>query len=150
MNKLYFHISVISLLIIGVFTWEGCSKSTLAPGGAYAPASTTNSIGSVLTPAPDLPLFVADSTYQLAYTAIDAVFSTERNNRAFLWSLSPKIKHDLDTIRPQAVQLNAEYLEARTTYLTNGVPDNLTKVQAIVAKLQQVATAAQSALPKGQ
>lgn len=117
----------------------GC-KATLQQGGAY------NLTGS----APDMPLFVADTAYQLAYNTIDAVFTTERNNRAFLWSLSPKIKQSLDAIRPQAVAANQDYLKARTAYIANPTPANLSGVQAVLAKIQQLATAAQAALPKGQ
>lgn len=135
-------------------------KTNLAPGGAYSTVTTNLTVSTdangllstntVLTPAPDLPLFIADSSYQLAYTAMDAVFTTERNNRTFLWGLSPTIKHTLDGIRPQAVQANRDYLVARAEYIANPVPANLTGVQSVLAKIQQLATAAQSALPKGQ
>lgn len=117
----------------------GC-KATLQQGGAY------NLTGS----APDMPLFVADTAYQLAYNTIDAVFTTERNNRTFLWSLSPKIKQSLDSVRPQAVAADQDYLKARAAYIANPTPANLSGVQAVLAKIQQLAVAAQAALPKGQ
>jgi hypothetical protein len=147
-----------ALLLAASLAWVGC-KATLAPGGAYSDITTNTTVtadsGGVLTtnvvlsPAPDLPLFIADSAYRLAYSTIDAVFTSERQNRTFLWSLSPTIKHTLDGIRPQAVQFNLDYLTARAAYIANPVPTNLAGVQAVLAKIQQIATAAQAALPKG-
>lgn len=145
MKKFLFRIETLGA-IASVALWlafigwcVGC-KATLQQGGAY------NLTGS----APDMPLFVADTAYQLAYNTIDAVFTTERNNRAFLWSLSPKIKQSLDSIRPQAVAADQDYLKARAAYIANPTPANLSGVQAVLAKIQQLATAAQAALPKGQ
>lgn len=129
-------------LIIGL----GCNKSTLAPGGAYSPI--TVSAEGVTNSAPDMALFVADSAYQLAYTAINAVFTVEYNNRELLFKTSPSVKHTLDGIRPDAVKANADYLAARAAYIAHPTPANLTGVQAVLAKIQQIATAAQAALPK--
>lgn len=130
-------------LVVLSFLLLAC-KSTLQPGGAYAPVDAQ---GNALV-APDMSLFVVDSAYQLAYQATDTVFTAEKNNRDLLWKVSPNIKHTLDIIRPQAVKANADYLAARAVYLANPTPANLTGLKAILAKVQQLAITAQSALPK--
>lgn len=113
-------------------------KSTLEPGGAYAPAGQL----------PDKAFYVADASYQLAYKAIDACFNFERDNRAYLWAVSPQIKHKLDEIRPQAVAANAEYLHARSVYMKYPVAPNLSLLQTVLGKIQQLANTAQDLLPK--
>lgn len=133
---------LLSICLLVVIT---ACKSTLEPGGAYNPVST---VGGVTNASPDMPLFLADSAYQLAYTALDAVFTTERNNRDLLWKVSPSIKHTLDSIRPNAVKANADYLAARAVYIANPTTASLSTVQNVLAKIQQLATAAQAALPK--
>ncbi len=135
-----------AILCAAVVFLAGCNKSTLAPGGDYAPVDSSGAA----TSAPDMSLFLVDSAYQMAYSAIDAVFTTERNNRQFLWGISPTIKHTIDGIRPQAVSANADYLKARAVYIANPVPANLAGVQEVLAKVQQLAVTAQAALPKGQ
>ena len=132
-------------LIVAPLVHTGCSKATLQPGGAYDPITVS---GGVTNSAPDMPLFLADSAYQLAYKTLDAAFTTEKNNRDMLWKVSPSIKHALDDIRPDAVKFNADYLAARDVYIANPVPANLTGVQAILAKIQQLSVTAQAALPK--
>ena len=112
-------------------------KSSLAPGGAYAVQGQ-----------PDMAFFVADADYQVAYQTVDAAFVFERNNRAYLWTISPNIKHTLDGIRPQAVKVNADYLIARAAYIANPTPPGLTGMQAILAKMQQLVATATSVLPK--
>ena len=120
----------------------GC-KASLQSGGAYAP---TNSAG-VATVQPDLQFYQVDAAYDLAYSVIDAAFKFERDNRNYLWQLSPTIKHTLDEIRPQAVMANAQYLTARAKYLSNPVPTGLSELQTILAKVQQLTTTASAALP---
>lgn len=127
----------LALLLLAMPLAFGC-KSTLESGGAYAPVGQSA----------DMPLFVADSAYQLAYTALDTVFTVEQQNRDLLWKVSPTIKHTLDSIRPQAVTVNSDYLKARTTYIANPTPANLSGVQVVLAKIQQLAITAQSVLPK--
>jgi len=134
----------ISLVLTVPIALSGC-KSTLEPGGAYAPVTVSNGITNA---APDMPLFLADSAYRLAFTSLDAVFTTEKVNREFLWKVSPDIKHALDKIRPDATKANADYLLARSVYIASPTPENLTGVHNFLAKIQQLATAAQAALPK--
>lgn len=116
----------------------GC-KSTLAPGGAYAPAGTQ----------PDMAFFAADAAYQIAWNTINAAFDFERNNREYLFRLSPEVKHTLDSLRPNAVTANSEYLKAREAYKLNPVPDNLTALQSALAKIKQLLPAVTAVLPKG-
>ena len=122
-------------------------KSTLEPGGAYAP-TTTNAVTGVITAtqAPDMAFYNIDSAYLLAYSTANAAFDFERNNRAMLWKISPQIKHTLDTIRPQAVAANMRYLAARASYLANPVPAGLTQLQTILAEIGSIASAAQVAI----
>lgn len=124
-------------LALAVVFAPGCGK-TLEPGGAYAPAGQQ----------PDKAFYVSDAAYQVGYKLIDAAFNFERDNRAYLWNVSPNIKHTLDQIRPQAVAANAEYLNARAVYMKYPVPANLSTLQTALAKIQQLATTAQSLLPK--
>lgn len=112
-------------------------KSSLAPGGAY-----------VVQGQPDMAFFVADAAYQVAYQTVDAAFTFEKSNRAYLWTLSPNIKHTLDGIRPQAVKVNTEYLTARAAYIANPTATGLTGLQAVLAKMQQLVATATSVLPK--
>lgn len=129
-------------LFLCLTVWSGC-KSTLQEGGAYNSGSTN----SVVVKA-DLAFFVVDSAYELAHATIDAAFTFEKNNRALLWDRSKSIKHELDAIRPQAVAINGKYLTARAAYLANPVPDNLTKLQAILVEIQRLATSTAAVLPK--
>jgi hypothetical protein len=125
-------------------TMTGCGKATLESGGAYAPVDA-NGVAIVR---PDLAFFEVDSAYDLAYSAVHAVFKFERDNRALLWKLSPDIKHTLDKARPQAVSANVRYAQARKAYLANPVPANLSTLQTILAEMQSLASAASAAVPK--
>lgn len=130
-------------ILVSVALCGGC-KTALAPGGAY---STTDTNG-VPTMTPDVAFYVADAAYQIAYNTLDAVFTFERNNRLYLWGVSPKIKQTLDSIRPQAVQVNADYLRARAAYMLNPIPTNLTTIQSILAHIQQLMATAIAVIPK--
>lgn len=130
-------------LVFGLAT--GCKK-TLEPGGGYAPVViTTNASGGIVTNTvvlPDLAFFQTDSAFRAGYASLDAVFSWERENRTFLWGVSPKIKHGLDSIRPTAVQVVKEYAVAREAYKANPTPAGLDTLSTILAKLQQLQAAA--------
>ena len=129
-------------LVVGLTILLGC-KATLESGGAYAPLDT-NGVAQVQ---PDLQFYQIDAAYDLSYSVIDAAFRFERDNRNYLWQISPEIKHTLDSIRPQAAQANIEYLTARAQYMRTPLPTGLTTLQTILAKIQQIAQAAQAALP---
>jgi hypothetical protein len=134
--------------VIGLMGLMGCSSTKLEQGGAYAPV-ITNSAGVVsLSMEPDYAFFVADSAFDLAVSSLDAAFTFERVNRAMLWQVSPQIKHGLDSIRPQAVQVKVDYATARAAYVANPVPANLSTLQAVLGKTQQLAGAAVAVLPK--
>jgi hypothetical protein len=145
---------VVALLFIcaSLFLLPGCSKDNhrLELGGSYAPATsltTTNDSGVIstsLTPAsaPDFALYSADSTFELAYSALNAAFKIERDNRAFLWKLSPDIKHSLDNIRPDATIAVMTYTRARAEYELHPTPVNLSSMQSALALVQKLASAA--------
>lgn len=99
------------------------------PGGAYAKTATTAAMPE---------LFAADSAFDLAYKALDTTFKYERDNRAALWSVSPKIKHTLDALRPQASQAWLDYAVARQAYLATPTAANLSPLQTALGKLQQL------------
>jgi len=96
-----------------------------------------------------MPLYLADSAFGLAYKTLDTAFTTERNNRAYFWNLSPEIKHTLDKLRPQAQQAADDYLAGRAAYIANPTPAGLTGLQAILAKAQQLVFAVNAAIGVG-
>lgn len=117
-----------------------CQHATLAPGGAYAP---TNSVGTA-TAAPDVTFYQVESSFSLAYGIIQGVFKFEMDNRDFLWGLNPKIKHTLDSIRPDVVEAIRNYDIARQAYKASPTPAGLTTLQTVLAKTQQLASTAQA------
>lgn len=115
----------------------GCATK-LQDGGAYAAVGT----------APDKAFYGIDASFDLGYSILDAAFNFERNNRAYLWSLSPDIKHTLDHIRPQATEVVATYGKARKAYMANPTPSGLTDLQTALGRMQQLSSAAQAVIPK--
>ncbi len=130
----------ISMLVIAALT--GC-KGTLAPGGAYNSGSTNTVIVKA-----DYSFFVIDSAYRLAYSTIDAAFKFERDNRLLLWGKTKEIKKALDKIRPQAVDINRQYLLARAAYIRNPTPAKLTILNALMLEIQNLSNAVMAALPQ--
>lgn len=122
----------------------GCGSPTLEPGGAYAPVDTNG----VPTQVADTELFLIDSAYNVAYGTIDLVFKYEYDNRVTLHKLSPKIKTELDKIRPQANEANIAYLRARHAYLLNPTKAGLDTMSTILGKINQLTTAAQAVVPQ--
>lgn len=133
-NRILLTIIACASLVTG---FTACNKSTLAPGGAY-----------VVNNQPDMAFFVADAAYQIAYNTVDAGFTFEQKNRAYLWSISPNIKQSLDKIRPDAVKFNQDYLKARAVYMSNPTPAGLTGIQQILGKMQQLVSVVVSVMPK--
>ncbi len=133
---------ILSNILLVLALCLGCQSSRLEIGGSYAPG--TNGVSTVKA---DMPLFVVDSAFDLAYSTIDATFKFERDNRLLLWKISPNIKHTLDVLRPQALKVAKEYLLVRAVYKNNPVPANLTALQSVLLKMQQLSVAAQAALP---
>ena len=133
------------ILAASLCLFSGCTSPKLEAGGAYA-TSGTNVVANTV----DYGFFVADSAFDLAYSAIDAAFKFERDNRAMLWAVSPNIKHTLDGIRPQASAAAATYAEARKHYLFAPSSAGLTELQTALAAVQRIESAVQSALPKTQ
>ncbi len=126
-------IAVLALAVIG------CAGQ-LQQGGAYYPTGQVSNIA----------LYKLDATYSFAYTTIDAAFTYEKNNRAVLWAVSPKIKHALDALRPQAVDIHKRWAIARSIYEANPVAGNLTTLQTILVEIQNISTAAQAAITAAQ
>lgn len=132
----------------------GCKGSgTLEQGGSYAPAvqqidPTTGATNWLATAAPDKGLFIVDSAFDLAFTTVNSIFELERANRQLLWGISPDIKHTLDSIRPQAVEAVQKYGLARRAYLASPTPAGLTSLQTILFQIQNLASSAQSVMPK--
>ena len=116
--------------------FSGCGalqKNKFEVGGAYAQTETRAAM-------PDL--YVTDAAFDLAWKSLDATFKYEQANRAALWVISPKIKHSLDAIRPEAAQVWMDYATARQAYLAMPVAANLDALRASLAKLQQYNTTA--------
>lgn len=134
--------TLVALLALGLGL-VAC-KSTLAPGGFYAP---TNALGQAAAQ-PDKAFYIVDGSFATAYATIDAAFSWERKNRAELWKLSPGIKHTLDQIRPNAIEARAAYIRARQAYLLNRIPANLTDLQSALFRVQAVSSAVLASLPQ--
>lgn len=111
-------------------------KKTLEPGGAYAATNTV----------PDLTFYQVDAGFRAAYGTLDSAFNWERDNRADLWKISPKIKHDLDAIRPTAAEVVRNYAVARTAYKASPTPAGLSQLQTILAKAQQLMQTAQAVI----
>lgn len=131
--------SIIPILLLSLsLLFVGCN-GTLEKGGAYAPVGQKA----------DMTFYTIDSAFCLAYAAVDGAFKFERENRKALWAISPKIKRDLDYIRPDAAKVVLRYAAARRAYLSNPVPDNLTELQSTLALAQRISAAALAAIPKG-
>lgn len=144
MKKLAQMLSValcIGLFTIGVGCNSGCA-SKLEPGGAYAP---TNALGIVVSN--DKALAVADASYKLTYESALSVFEFERENRAALWAINPDIKKALDKARPQVVDINKRWAEARKLYRQNPTPEGLTNLESIMAEIGRLLPVIQSQIP---
>ena len=129
----------VAVLALALTAFVGCKTPTLETGGAYAPTATTA----------NMPLYVADVAYKVAYDSVNAVFKIEYDNRAVLWQTSPKIKATLDGIRPQAWDAHVRWAAARKVYDLNPTPEGLSTLQTILANMQTLSTAAQAAIAAG-
>lgn len=137
-------LSLIAVLGLAAGLLLGC-KHTLQPGGAYAPVTvTTNTSGVVVTNTAlaDLTFYEVDAAFSMAYAALDGVFTWERDNRVAVWAISPQIKKTLDSIRPQAAEAVKQFAVARAAYKANPTPAGLATLQTILAKAQQLQSAA--------
>lgn len=126
----------ISGLLTALVLLTGCalfSADKFEPGGAYAKTATAAAM-------PDL--YVTDAAFDLAWKSVNTAFKFEQDNRATLWVISPKIKHSLDAIRPEASQVWLDYAAARQAYLTMPIAANMDALRAALAKLQQYNTTA--------
>lgn len=126
------YLYLIGLSVALLFGGTACHK-TLEVGGAYSQPAN----------APDLAFYGVDAAFWTAYSSVDAIFTWERDNRAFLWKQNQGIKHALDNIRPTASAIVKNYLAARETYKANPTPAGLDLLQTLLAKAQQLAVTAQ-------
>lgn len=150
-----------ALAVAGAALGPGCAAGAkrLEPGGAYAPTAVattvaTNADGTVTTvtniclaQAPDYGFFAVESSFRLAYAAIDIVFALERDNRALLWRTAPEIKRGLDAIRPEVERAVKDYLRAREAYVAAPTPAGLTAMESMLARLNQLRLAVEALSP---
>jgi hypothetical protein len=140
--------NILTILVFSaLLAFAGC-KTTLAPGGAYAPGYytvTATSTNFVATGAPNTAFYVADQTFNAAYAVVDSAFKWEMDNRAALFKLDPAIKHTLDKIRPTAWNIAQRWAVARKTYEANPIPANLSTMQTLVAEIQSIIPAVTAA-----
>ena len=138
----------LSLLLCAPFLIGAtCKEARLEPGGAYAPIVTNAATGVVSTNS-DLAFYQIEASYAAAYAAIDGLFKFEADNEKALWAISPNIKLTLDKIRPDAWEANKSYHKARKAYLAVPVPANLTVLQQVLARMNQLLAAATAVMPK--
>lgn len=127
---------IVGLLTAALMFTQGCAmfkKDKLEAGGAYAATSTAAAMPE---------LYITDSGFDVAYSALDTAFKYEQKNRATLWTISPTIKKRLDNIRTESSKVVLEYALARKIYLENPVPANLTTLQTVLGKLQTMNSSA--------
>jgi hypothetical protein len=122
----------------------GCKSPKLELGGAYAPVGPDG----VARIAPDVGFFAVEASFKLAHNAIRTVFDFEMENEAMLWRISPEIKRTLDKVRPQVNDAILVYARARDAYLASPTPAGLSNLEFALAKVKQLALAAEAAVPK--
>lgn len=127
-------LALVALLGLGCVT-----EKRLEAGGAYAASATQ---------AAQPELFALDAAFDLAESALDAVFKHEKANREVLWKISPNIKRGLDRIRREATTVKGDYALARTIYLQSPTPAGLNELQTALNKLQVANVAALNVIEK--
>lgn len=144
--------AVFSLALAGLWglltTCTGC-KTTLEPGGAYAPVTiNTNATTGVVTTntAPDVLLYRVDLSYRLAKTAFYEVSQWEAENRTNLWTLSPEIKHTLDHARTDFKKWERDFVTARDAYVASPNQAQGSLLEKVLAKLVAAKNAATAVL----
>jgi hypothetical protein len=138
-NRILLALAALLLCAGLTFTTTGCNKGTLAPGSLY---TATNVQPSTL----DYAFFQVDSAFALAYATCDTAFTFEANNAAFCWKISPDIKHTLDKIRPEALNLAQQYSKYRKMFIANPTLANLSPLQTALNNLQPLTAQAQAAI----
>ena len=117
---------LLSLVLLIPFLF-GCQLGErLETGGPYAATTTAAAMPE---------LFAADSSFDLAYAALDTAFHYEKDNRLTLWAISPDIKHNLDYMRIESQRIVLDYAIARQAYLAAPGPGTLTSLQTVLNKL---------------
>jgi hypothetical protein len=146
--KMLLCLALPALLLTG-----GCTTQ-LAPGGAYAPVApqiTTNADGTlgtnlVATATPMPELYIADTSYKLAYQLVDGILQFEHDNRAEVAAVSPDIKKGLDAIRPTVWDIDQRWARARQAYKANPTPAGLSGLQLILPEMQRLVPVVQAAI----
>lgn len=138
-------------LCFGGCAWVKNGNNSLAPGGAYAPIDVTV-VGGISTTnvlrAPDYVFFEVDSAFDLAESSIQGVFKFERDNRPWLWSISPDIKKTLDRMRPGTWAVITKYTKARAAYKANPTPANLATLEGLTGQIKTLVDIAIAVLPQ--
>lgn len=145
-----------SLLLVAVacLSLTACNKPNLETGGAYAPSvtnRTTNSTGEIVeelvpSTAPETILFSTDAAYRFAYESAISVFEFEKENRAVIAALAPKVTPALDKARDVVWDIDQRWAKARQSYKKNPTPAGLTAIQNILSEMQRILPAIQSEL----
>ncbi len=145
----------ILLVAVACLSLTACNNSpNLEPGGSYAPTitnSTTNSEGVVTTnvyPAisPQQVLFATDAAYRFAYETAIGVFEFEKENRAIIEAVAPKVVEALDIARDAVWDIDQRWAKARKAYKANPTPARLDTIQTILAELQRILPTIQAEL----
>jgi len=127
-------------LLCAALLCGGCvTPDRLEQGGAYAASETQ---------AAQPELYAIDASFEMAYSALDATFKYERDNRLLLWKLSPGIKKGLDQLRKEAGIVRDDYALARTIYLENPTPAGLDELRTQLSKLNNANSAALAVIQK--
>lgn len=127
------------LVLLGFLALLPGCKSTLEPGGPYAPEGQKS----------DMPFFAVEGAFDIAYSAIDAVFKFERDNRVELWKYNPDIKRTLDKIRPESAKVVVQYARARSEYIKHPTRQGLSAMEQALSIAQRLASTAGALIPKG-
>lgn len=127
------------LICLSLVCFPACNKTTLEPGGAYAPEGQQA----------DIPFFVLDAAFKTAHSSADAVFLWERENEKALWKLNHNIKYSIDKMRLEAMDIEIRYARARKVYLANPTPSGLSDLELVLANIQKLSASAQAVIPKG-
>lgn len=136
---------IAALLLPCALLFGGCKTPKFEAGGAYAGVTSTNAAGDVLqVTEPEQALYLADQTYKFAYTTVFNVLQFERDHRAEIQKISPKIKEALDVVRPKVKDIDYRWAVSRQAYKLNPTPAGLSTIKLVIADIQRLIPVAQA------
>lgn len=139
--------SIIGLALIALaLTLTGCKALKLEAGGAYSGSVITESNQVLQVTQSESALYLADASYKLAYTTVFNVCKVERDNRAEIQKISPKIKDGLDKVRPILTSIDYRWAAARQAYKLNPTPAGLSTIKQIIAEVKRLIPVAEAEL----